>query len=332
MGRHMVLVILLASMLLSPGVMWAETGTGAGDGTGDGVLTLARRFLGMGTGSIEGTYYPLGTAMAGLFNSRLEGMVALAEPTAGSIANLEYLNLGDLALALAQSDMVYDAFHGKGRFSGRPTPRLRVLASLYPEAVHLVVRRAAAGATIRDLRGKNIAVGEEGSGTALNARRILATSGLTEADYQARYLSYTKATEALSSGDIDAVFFTGGVPSDGLIRLASKTPVTILEIPEETCTRLIAAEPFWGKETIPADTYPGQPLAVRTVGLRALFVANEDLPHDVATQMLELLFSNLSYLSEKTPAARSISRARALDGIDPAMLHPAATAFFGPKP
>jgi hypothetical protein len=40
----------------------------------------------MDTGSIEGTYYPLGTAMAGLFNSRLEGMVALAEPTASSIA------------------------------------------------------------------------------------------------------------------------------------------------------------------------------------------------------------------------------------------------------
>ncbi|MFZ2955417.1 MAG: TAXI family TRAP transporter solute-binding subunit [Candidatus Ozemobacteraceae bacterium] len=294
-------------------------------------LTLARRFIGMGTASIDGSYYPLGAAMTGLFNSRLEGMVALAEPTAGSVANLEYLSQGDLALALVQSDMAYAAFHGREMFINRPFSQLRVLASLYPEVVHLVVRRDAGIDALSGLRGRRIALGEEGSGTALNAQRILEVVGLRINDFQPHFLSFTKATEALQAGDIDAVFFTGGIPSDGLSRLAGRIPIKLLAFPEEISARLLESQPFWGRETIPPGTYQGQSEPVPTVGLRALLVTTSDFDPGVATAMLELIFTHLEYLAEKSPSARMISLPRAREGIEPEMLHPAAETFFRQK-
>ncbi len=289
---------------------------------------LVKRFLSIGTGSINGVYYPLGTAMARLFNSNLGDILVISEPTNGSVSNVRFLRNGDIALAIVQNDVAWEAFTGKGNFEGKPFAELRVLTSLYSEVIHVAVRKDANLVTFQDLRGKVIAIGEAGSGTAINARIILESAGLREGDFTPSYLTFTKATDALQAGYIDAVFFTGGVPLEGFALLGAKIPFRLLSFSEELRQRLVGGYPFLERENIPRGTYPGQDEDIPTVGLRALLITTSEFDPDLGGRMLRLLFGNIGYLTSISRTASSLNIKSALKGVDPKMLHPAAEKYF----
>ena len=56
-----------------------------------------------------------------------------------------------------------------------------MIANLYPESIHLVVKKAPASRLVADLKGKRVALDEPGSGTLINARMVLAAYGVKEA-------------------------------------------------------------------------------------------------------------------------------------------------------
>src|SRR3546814_8518300 len=62
---------------------------------------------------------------------------------------------GEIEAALVQADVADWAFRSTALFAGRPAhDRLRFLAHLYSEAMHVVVRRAAGIRRFADLRGR----------------------------------------------------------------------------------------------------------------------------------------------------------------------------------
>ena len=93
---------------------------------------LIKKIYSFGTASINGTYYPFGNAISRLFSRNLKKLVTVAEPTAGSVANVNFLRKKQIELALIQSDVVWMAYQGTVIFNGNPFKELRVLASLYP--------------------------------------------------------------------------------------------------------------------------------------------------------------------------------------------------------
>ena len=68
-----------------------------------------------------------------------------------------------------QSDIAYWAYTGTGIYAGRPkVDGLRAIANLYPESVHLVVRKGVGIKSVRDLRGRKISLDKPGSGTLVD--------------------------------------------------------------------------------------------------------------------------------------------------------------------
>ncbi|RCK76729.1 MAG: TRAP transporter solute receptor, TAXI family precursor [Candidatus Ozemobacter sibiricus] len=291
-------------------------------------VRLVKRFFSIGTASISGMYYPLGSAMSRLFNSNLDGIVTIPEPTKGSVDNIEHLRRGEIALALVQNDVAFNAFHGRGAYEGRPMPTLRVLASLYSEVLHVAVRQDAGLRTFDDLRGKVLAIGEEGSGTAVNSQIILEQLGFKPGDFTPSYLGVTKAIAALEGGYVDAVFFTGGLPSEGFALLGRRLPIRLLSFSSEMRQKVIAAYPFWQEEIIPAGTYPGQTADVATVGLRALLCTTAGFDPDLGERMLALIFDQAAYLATMSRAAAGLRLDTATKGVPPEMLHPATRQFL----
>lgn len=310
--------------------MLATQGSSGGEPHPDAPIRtqLVKRFLSIGTASINGTYHPLGIAMARLFNAKLGEILVISEPTQGSVANIRYLQSRDIALALVQNDIVWEAFTGKGNFAGSPFAELRVLASLYSEVIHIAVRKDAGIRSFEELRGKVVAIGEAGSGTAINARIILDAAGLREGDYIPNYLTFTKATDALEARYIDAVFFTGGLPIEGFSLLGQKVPLRLLPVSEDLRRRLVSGYPFLERETIPSGTYPGQDEEIPAVGLRALLVTTSDFEAELAERMLQLLFQNIGYLASICKTADTLSLRSALKGFDLKMLHPGVERFY----
>lgn len=296
--------------------------------TDDYQVRLIKKFYSMGTASINGTYYPVGNSISRLFSTRLKNLVTIAEPTAGSMANIEYLRRGQIDLALIQSDVAWMAFNGAHTFADGKFRELRVLASLYSEVIQIVVRADSGIKTIDDLKGKKIAVGEKDSGSAASVMLVLSAAGLTADDYTFVYERFTRATESLNDGYVDAVYYAGAVPADGISRLAAKTPVRLVEVPFAVREKLVADYPYFSAETIPEKAYQGQNGAVQTIGFRALLAGTDTLPRDEVLAMLRVIYDNPAMIADQNQTSIQLRLEDSLKGVEPEMLHEGARKFF----
>lgn len=140
-------------------------------------VSFAAIFINIGTGTTGGTYYPVGAAMAKVWNASIKDMKANAQSTGGTAQNLALLGKGETEVIFADG-LYYFAYEGKGTFAGKAMKNLRGLVPLYAEPIHFLVAKASGIKTFADLKGKRVSVGAVGSGTEVTVRTLLETAGI----------------------------------------------------------------------------------------------------------------------------------------------------------
>lgn len=290
----------------------------------------APAFFRIGTGGTAGTYYPIGGLIANAISTPPQ-LVATAVASNGSVANVNALVSGAAESGFVQADVAYWAYSGTGVYDGKPkVEELRSIANLYPESVHVVVRKAAGVKSIAELKGKAVSIDEPGSGTLLNATAILGAYGITLKDIKAEYLKPNQAAEKMKDGSVDAFFFTGGFPAAAISELASTgSGIDILPISGDAAAKLTKDYPFFAADDIPAGTYKDV-AAVKTVAVGAHWVTSAKISADTVYAVTKALWS------DKTRAAldaghakgKSIQKATALNGLLGVPLHPGAEKFY----
>lgn len=247
-------------------------------------------------GAAGGVYNAFGTAMA-TQNSTIE-----VKQTAGSAANLRLLAGGYLQLAVAQSDMAQDAYDGSGVFAHESTERsFSAVATLYEEAVQVVVRADSGITTLEELQGCTLSVGEEESGTEQNAGQVLAACGLNNRLVHTVNLNYTDAAARLADGTIDAMFVTAGLHADALEQLAKTCAIRLLSVDGGVGARLLAAYPAYRACVIPAGTYAGQGEDVWTVSVQALLLASNALSDETVQRLTARYFDSVDAVAAAVP-------------------------------
>ena len=210
------------------------------------------------------------------------GLVAVAQATRGSLDNLLMIASDQIESGIAQSDVASWAYTGTGIFAGEaPLRKLRAIATLFPERLHLVVRAESPIQTLDDLKGRRISLGQTGSGTLVDARIVLAASGLAEKELSPEYLRSGTAAANLSEGTLEGFFLIGGVPIPAIRALAGTTPIRLVPIADEVLSKMRAKYGPYDRAAIPAGTYPGVGVATQTVGFHALWVVSANASDDL---------------------------------------------------
>jgi TRAP transporter TAXI family solute receptor len=198
------------------------------------------------------------------------GLIAVAQTTANAADNLRAIARGDLDLALSQADVTSWAYRGAGAFANEePMEKLRVIARLYPENVHLVVRAESPIKTIADLKGKKVAMGAESSATAATAKLILSVFGVKWDSVQMKYLDFAVTSDALSKNTVDAAFLVSGAPVLALEDLAGRLPIRLVPIAGPAADKLAQVFPFYSRGVIPSGTYGAAQPPVETIDVAA---------------------------------------------------------------
>ena len=251
----------------------------------------AQQFFRIGTGGTAGTYYPVGGMIANAV-SQPGKIVVTAQASNGSLANVTAINGGALESGFSQADVATWAQKGTGIFEGKPSiPGLRLIANLYPESVHVVVKKGSGIKSVADLKGKRVALDEPGSGTLVNARAILAAYGVTEKDIKPEYIKPNQAGDKMKDGSLDAFFFTGGAPAGAIAELASAGGgIDILPIDGAQAEALKKSSGFFADDLIPADTYKGVG-AVKTLAVGAQWVTSDKADPQVVYEIVKALYS-----------------------------------------
>ena len=186
--------------------------------------------LRFGVAGEGGIYREFGERFAALENETDNGQVEL-KATAGSAANLRLLAGEYLQLAIAQADLVQDAYDQTGIFADEEESRgFGAVAALYTEICQVVVRADSDIQSIEDLHGRTVSIGAEESGSEQNARQILSAYGLNDKMVSMVNLNYEDAAAQLKAGRVDAIFMTVGAPSPVLTALADECGIRLLNV------------------------------------------------------------------------------------------------------
>ena len=287
-------------------------------------------FVSIGTGAVDGLYYPAGRALCALVNRRAgpEGLRCSAEATSGSVYNLDALATSEEDFAIVQSDVQYDAFNGRGRWAGRPMAQLRAVMSIYPEPVTLVASGASGIAGLDDLKGKRLNIGNPGSGTRATWETIEASLGWQrEALRQATELRLAGAGSSLCEGRIDAFLALTGNPSALVARTLADCPAHLVDVGGPAIDRLVAERPYFTRVTIPAASY-GLPRAVETFGGSATLVTSAAMPERIVHAITKAALEGIVQLVDAVPPMAGIGPAQLAGGTLTAPLHPGAERAF----
>ena len=286
-------------------------------------------YISVATGGTSGTYYPLGGALAKIFNDKVPNVVANAQATGASVENIGLVGKGEAEIAFIQNDITFYAYNGTEIFEGKEKiTNVKGMAMLYPEVVQIVALKSANINSVEDLKGKKVAIGAPGSGAEANARQILAAHGIKYEDLaKADFLSFGEAADQLKNKQIDAAFVTAGLPTSAISEVAQTTEIVIVPVTSAKIAELSKQYSFYTEVTVPAGTYKNQDAAVTTTAVMAMLVVQEELSEDFVYQLTKAMFENRQVIIDTHSRGNDITLETALKGM-PIDVHAGAQKYY----
>ncbi len=302
-------------------------------------------FFRIGTGSAGGTYFPIGGTIANGISAPpgsrpcdeggqcgVPGLIAIAQSTTASVFNNAAVQNGELEAGLAAADVTRSMFLGEGKFEGKPHPKLRVIANLYPEDLHLVLPKGASIKDLGDLKGKRVGIAQAGSGTQVAVLQMLEAWGITRDDIEEAELNNAQSAERLADGQLDAYFYAAGWPVSAMVQLASTKGMELHSFTDDDLKKINGIIPAYIPSQIPGEVYEGVSYEVSTPAVSALLVMSSDLEEELVYGITKALWNDNTrkLLDNGHAKGKQITLDSALDGIAElgVPLHPGAEKFY----
>ncbi len=227
------------------------------------------------TGEEGGLYHTFAQDLKRVYEEET-GCTLRVVSSAGSDVNRRALLSGEADLAVLQSGAV-------------DLESLPLLCALYPEVIHVIVRRSQGIESLGDLRGRSIALGKEGSGMRLSALHLLDQYGVTDAILE-RTNRYFRQLETDTT--LDAAIVTTGVFNPDLRALLATQHFDLLPIPDAAAVSMrdVHLSPY----LLPRGAYgireqiPSQDLPV--LATTAVVAGRPDLPKSAIQPLLASIY------------------------------------------
>jgi len=271
------------------------------------------------TGSQTAVYYAFGTAFAQLVDDEMPNADADVLVTAASVENVRLVESNRAEIGFTQADILVTGDEA-------PDDRVRALARVYEDLLHLVVPRDSPITSLRDLRGKRVAVGAAGSGTEITVGRLLGVAGLGHPDAIVKQRwGLDQSAAGLRDGQIDAFFFSGGLPVKAIEDLVRSLPIRIVDLGEWVEPMRKAHSTVYVKRDVNDSVYDLP--AVSTLAVPNFLVVPTSMPDATAFALTRLLMERHEALARAHPAGERFD-VRSAIGTMPVPLHPGAARYF----
>ena len=302
-------------------------------------------FFRIGTGGAGGTYFPIGGTIANGISSPpgsracddggqcgVPGLIAIAQSTTASVFNNAAVQNGELEAGLAAADVTRSMYLGVEKFEGKPHDKLRIVANLFPEDLHLVMPKGASINDLSELAGKRVGIAQAGSGTQVAVLQMLEAWGVNRDNMEEAELNNSQSAERLADGQIDAYFYAAGWPVAAMVQLSSTKGMSLHSFSDADLAKINEIIPAYIPSKIPAGVYEGIDTDTMTPAVSALLVVSSDLSEDLVYQLTKALWNDntRNLLDNGHAKGKQITADTALDGIAAlgVPLHPGAEKFY----
>jgi len=281
----------------------------------------------IGTAGTSGTYYVVAAAMAASVNNHSEKINVIAQPSKGSIENINLVNTGDVQLGMSNADGVYFAANGVGMYEETGKLNVSGLMSLYMSAGQMAAMKSSGIENYGDLKGKKVCLGPPSTTIVEMSKSILLEYGIDpEKDITPYYLSFDEGLQKLTDGEIDATFFVAGIPTAAMISATSTGKVTLVDVDEAIINKIAEEKPYYIPYTIPGGTYTGTDHDINSFKIMTEIFVNSDVPEDVVYEFVKQALENIEeYSDSHTVCAEILPETVANTSAE---LHPGAAKYY----
>jgi len=280
----------------------------------------------IGKGGVSGTYNTTGGALARVWGKYNDDISVTAQATGASLENTKLLDKNEIELGLTQTDLIEYAANGTEMFNKKYT-NLQVLASIFPEHIHLFVNKDSDINTVSDLKGKRVNVGAPGGGPLVNSSQIFGIFGLTLDDIKPTYLHNADAVSRMKDGLLDAIFTTTAAPNATYQDLCIARDVKMISFTEEELEKIISEYPFYREAVVPAEAYHGQDQDIHTLAVRAVIAVRDDMSEEVAYKLTKTMWENKDELVEMMAKLKDMDPEDPVKGVT-VPIHPGSIKYY----
>jgi TRAP transporter TAXI family solute receptor len=280
------------------------------------------------TGTRAGVYQKYGELLRTELRKDMPGLKVRLMTSAGSQENVERVASGEADFTIAAADAV-ETYKIADRAGA---DRLRGVTRLYDDYVQLVVPTGSDIQSVADLRGKRVAIGLPNSGVRLIATRLLRTAGIDpEHDITPRADGIDTGPGRLGH-EIDAFFWSGGLPTDGLKQIAERSAFRFVPIGDDLVAKLHesgGATRYYRSTNIPESAYPTvqNGAVVPTMAVSNLLITRADMDPRLTEWLTRAVLDSRDGIGAHVHSAQLVDVRTAIY-TDPLELHEGARRYY----
>ncbi len=205
---------------------------------------------------------------------------------------------------------------------------LYLVAPLWDDFIQVIVPKNTPIRHFKELEGKNVTIGKEGSGIRANAEYVLDHYDI-ELEKLGKKTNHYRTI--VTDGSISASMVTTSLLNPSVQKIMQTGRFTLL--PLEEAEGISFRQPYLRENTVPVGVFTtiGNPVPerpIKTVSALSMLVSRKDAPPDVIKKILTVLYT----LDMKIDASVLLDKDRVIQGISWKLLpvHPASKSFFNP--
>jgi TRAP transporter TAXI family solute receptor len=255
----------------------------------------------MGTGR-PGGYYTLYGPEWGKLAQASTGTDIAFRASGGAAANILLIEENVAQLGMTTLTVAEQARSGTGSWTaGVKFQAFRALFPMFPSVLQIVSLHSSRIAALAELAGQIIGIGPDGGTGAAAAPAIFAALGviprkIITGDYQHQI-------HAMLAGDIGACAFIGAPPMPAIATAALGNRLSLIGFSSAEAAQVARILPGMTSMVLPAGLFPGQEIAVASVGTSNFAIGAANLPNTLTHALTLAALHNESALAALVPAA-----------------------------
>lgn len=293
-------------------------------------LATAKEIVPIYTPGAGGTLYFLGSAMGKVINKYVPEVQMMVEPTGGTAASVKLIEekyeKKQSVFATSDSKTNYMAYMGKPPFK-KEYKSLRAITFLHGTGLNLVVDKKSPIKSYFDLKGKRIALGAPGSGTAVIGMSLIEAHGITKDMFKPVWLGYKEVVEGIQDGSIDAGFISGVYPIPAIKELNVKREIRVIPVDGQVLKKVLAENPYFYSDVLKPGSYKGIEKETPILVFGSIFVTHSGVDANLVYKITKAIFEHRDELIEIHPVAKDIDLKTVSKTIT-FPFHPGAEKYF----
>jgi TRAP transporter TAXI family solute receptor len=281
-------------------------------------------------GPTGGSWTPMAGATSEVIKKKFPELDVQVEPGA-ALVNMEKMRNDKADLAWSMTNVLSDALTGQRQWSGKKTDKPMLVATYYPNVWQLVVPADSGIASVKDLRGKPVALPARGNTSLSDGWEVvLGVNGMKLDDLGPKsYGPVASNAEAVKNRQALASGWFTVVPASFVLDLGSTMKLRMLGVSDDDFNKIKQMNPGFVRYTIKAGVYKDQGITddVHTFQSPTVLIASSRTPADVIYKVTKAVVEGRSEFANIAPSMKGITPAdMAADYGLP--FHPGAVKYY----